>query len=97
MARGTAAVAATDQWTDPDGIRRPAGEVHGWVPGRTETVCRLSLSRSRLIRFAHVSWDDVQPESGRHADAVLAVCRRCQAGLGRRRDDRGWRRTNPRP
>ena len=65
--------------------------------GRNETVCGLSLSRSRLARFPHVSWADVQPESGRHAEEVQAVCRRCHAALGGRRDDRGWTRTNPRP
>ena len=98
MAVRTAAVAATDQWRDPDdGIRSPAGEVHAWERGRNETVCGLSLSRSRLARFPHVGWEDVQPESGRHAEAVQAVCRRCRAGQGARRDERGWTRTNPRP
>ena len=98
MAVRNAAVAATDRWKDPDdGIGYPAGEVHGWEPGHNETVCGLSLSRSGLTRFPHVSWADVQPESGRHAEEVQAVCRRCRAGLGHRRDDRGWTRTNPRP
>ena len=47
--------AASGQWTDPeDGIRYPSGEVHAWEPGRNETVCGLSLSRSRLTRFSHV-------------------------------------------
>jgi hypothetical protein len=93
-----AAVAAGGQWTDPDdGIRYPAGEVHAWERGRNETVCGLSLSRSRLARFPHVSWADVQPESGRHAEGVQAVCRRCRAAQGARRDERGWTRTNPRP
>jgi len=69
-----AAVAATDQWRDPDdGIRYPAGEVHAWERGRNETVCGLSLSRSRLARFPHVPWSDVQPESGRHASGRSAV------------------------
>ena len=93
-----AAVAAAGRWVDPDdGIRYPAGEVHAWERGRNETVCGLSLSRSRLARFPHVSWTDVQPESGRHAEEVQEVCRRCRAGLGQRRDDRGWKRINPRP
>jgi hypothetical protein len=96
MAVRNAAVAAQGQWTDPDGIRRPTGEVHGWEPGRNETVCGLSLSRSRLTRFPHVSWADVQPESGRHADEVAVVCRKCAAGLGARRDERRWTRTDPR-
>jgi hypothetical protein len=98
MGARNSAVAAADQWIDPDdGIRYPAGEVHGWEQGRNETVCGLSLSRSGLTRFPHVSWADVQPESGRHAEGVQVVCRRCAAGLGARRDERGWTRTNPRP
>jgi hypothetical protein len=28
---------------------------------------------------------------------VQAVCRRCAAGMGARRDERGWTRNNPRP
>jgi len=97
MAAGSA-VAAADQWTDPDdGIRYPAGAVHGWQPGRNETVCGLSLHRSGLRRFPHVPWADVQPESGRHAEEVAEECRRCRAALGGRRDERGWTRVNPRP
>jgi hypothetical protein len=92
-----AAVAATGSWTDPDGVRRPAGEVHAWHPGRNETVCGLSLHRSRLDRFPHVGWADVQPASGRHADEVQEVCRRCRAAMGGRRDGRGWTRVRPRP
>jgi hypothetical protein len=93
-----AAVAAGSQWVDPDdGIRYPAGEVHAWERGRNETLCGLSLSKSRLTRFPHVSWADVQPDSGRHAEEVLDVCRRCRAATGQRRDEKGWRRTNPRP
>ena len=61
------------------------------------TLQGLALSRSRLVRFPHVGWADVQPESGGHADEVRAVCRRCAAALGRRRDERPWRRTDPRP
>jgi hypothetical protein len=98
MGAHSAAVAATDQWIDPDdGIRYPAGAVHAWQQGRNETVCGLSLSRSRLTRFPHVPWADVQPESGRHAEEVREVCRRCRAAQGARRDERGWSRTNPRP
>ena len=97
MSARSAAVAAADRWVDPDdGIGYPAGEVHAWVPGHNETVCGLSLSRSRLSRFPHVTWADVQPESGRHAEEVAEVCRRCRAAQGARRDDRGWTRTNPR-
>ena len=98
MGASRAAVAATGQWVDPDdGIRYPAGGVHAWRQGRNETVCGLALSRSQLTRFPHVGWPDVQPESGRHAEEVQEVCRRCRAAQGARRDDRGWTRTNPRP
>jgi hypothetical protein len=98
MARPTsAAVAASSRWTDPDGVRMPAGEVHAWVPGHNETLCGLSLHRSSLLRFAHVRWADVQPESGKDADAVGRVCPRCAAGMGRRRDEKPWRRVDPRP
>ena len=92
-----AAVAATGSWTDPDGYRSPSGEVHGWRPGTNSTLCGLQLSRSRLERFAHVQWLDVQPATGRDADRVTDVCPRCAAALGRRRDERPWRRDDPRP
>jgi hypothetical protein len=93
----SAAVAASSRWTDPDGVRVPAGEVHAWEPGRNETVCGLSLHRSALERFPHVRWADVQPATGRHADAVGRVCPRCAAGTGQRRDEKPWRRVDPRP
>ena len=80
------AVAASGSWVDPDGIRRPAGEAHAWLPGTNQTLCGLALSRSRLDRFPHVEWSDVRPESGRHADEVRRVCPRCEAATGRRRD-----------
>ncbi len=80
------AVAASSAWVDPDGIRRPAGEVHAWLPGTNQTRCGLALSRSRLDRFPHVEWADIRPESGRHADEVGRVCPRCDAATGRRRD-----------
>jgi hypothetical protein len=93
-----ASVAATGEWTDPDGIRAPSGEVHAWLPGTNQTLCGLSLHRSQLLRFPHIDWLDAQPATGRDADEVGAVCHRCAAGMGRRRrDDRGWSRTNPRP
>lgn len=88
-------MAASGTWTDPDGARMPAGEVHAWVPGKNQTTCGLALSRSRLDRFAHVSWEDVQPESGGAADAVRRVCPRCRAAMGRR--GKAWSRTDPRP
>ena len=39
-----AAVAATGSWTDPDGIRAPAGEVHAWRPGMNETGMNTAAS-----------------------------------------------------
>lgn len=92
-----AAVAASSRWTDPDGVRMPAGEVHAWERGTNGTVCGLPLSRSELQRFPHVDWSDVQPTTGRHADEVGRVCPRCAAGMGARRDERPWTRRNPRP
>jgi hypothetical protein len=92
-----AAVAASGEWTDPDGIRSPAGSVHAWLQGTNQTLCGLQLSRSELIRFPHVQWVDVQPATGRDADRVHEVCPRCAAGMGDRRDDKPWRRTDPRP
>jgi hypothetical protein len=98
MAPHSAAVAASGRWTDPDdGIGYPSGEVHAWERGRNETACGLSLFRSHLVRFPHVPWDDVQPESGRHAEEVQSVCRRCRAAQGERRDQRRWTRVHPRP
>ncbi|MFJ3289563.1 hypothetical protein ACIPMW_30270 [Streptomyces sp. NPDC086669] len=96
------AVAASGQWTDVEeaGRRRlPAGEVHAWEPGLNQAVCGLSLSRSRLSRFAHVPWPDIFPESGGAADRVQRVCPRCAAGAGRRGPDPRprWQRVNPRP
>jgi hypothetical protein len=94
---GRAGVAATGTWVDPDGTRAPAGEVHAWLPGTNQTVCGLSLHRARLRRFAHVDWSDVQPATGRDADEVAAVCPRCAAGMGHRRDSLPWTRHDPRP
>jgi hypothetical protein len=91
------AVAASSVWVDPDGVRRPAGEVHAWLPGTNQTLCGLALSRSELVRLPHVAWPDVRPESGRHADAVARVCPRCQAATGRRRDGSDRRRRASRP
>ncbi|GAB3677208.1 hypothetical protein [Angustibacter aerolatus] len=91
----TTAVAAGDRWTDPDGVRMPAGEVHAWLPGQNQTVCGMALSRSRLLRFPHVTWADVQPSTGRDADRVGWVRPRCAAATGR--DRRSWHRTDPRP
>ncbi|WP_329201682.1 MULTISPECIES: hypothetical protein [unclassified Streptomyces] len=95
-------VAATGQWIEDEGQGRrrlPAGEVHAWEPGRNETVCGLSLSRSQLTRFSHVSWTDAIPESGGSADQVRRLCRRCAVVAGRRGADSRprWQRTDPRP
>ncbi|MDG9705485.1 hypothetical protein [Streptomyces sp. DH37] len=93
-------VAASGQWTDEeDNVRLPAGEVHAWEQGMNQTVCGLSLSRSRLGRFPHVTWTDVIPESGGAADRVQRLCPRCASVAGRRGADARprWRRTNPRP
>lgn len=102
MARRTRyAVAASGQWIDEeDGRRRlPAGEAHAWEPGRNETVCGLSLSRSQLTRFAGVPWTDALPESGGAADRVQRVCHRCASVAGRSGPGARppWRRVNPRP
>ena len=32
------AVAASGSWVDPDGIRRPSGEAHAWLPGTNQTT-----------------------------------------------------------
>jgi len=90
-------VAASGDWVDPDGARLPAGEVHGWLPGLNQTLCGLALSRSGLVRFAHIRWEDVQPESGGAADRVARVCPRCAAATGAKRSGRPWTRTSPRP
>jgi hypothetical protein len=91
-------VAATDDWLDPDRVRFPAGEVHGWYRGQNQTVCGLSLHRSRLRTFADVEWADVQPASGGRAEQVQVVCRRCVAGIeGRQAKRRPWVRASPRP
>ncbi|MFF5307843.1 hypothetical protein [Streptomyces massasporeus] len=95
------AVAASGQWTDEEEGRRrlPSGEVRAWEPGRSETVCGLSLSRSRLVRFPHVGRPDTFPESGGAADRVRRPCPRRAPVAGRRGPDARpwWRRIDPRP
>lgn len=88
MSRRPAAaqVAASSTWTDPDGVRRPAGDVHAWLPGTNQTVCGLPLARASLARFPHVAWADALPERGRHADEVRHVCPRCRAAQRPRPD-----------
>jgi len=90
-------VAATSEWRDEDAQRLPAGEVHAWEPGQNQTACGLALSRSGLLRFSHVGWADVQPDSGGAADQVEIVCPRCAAANGARRDEKSWTRDSPRP
>jgi hypothetical protein len=97
MRQAGARVAATSVWVDPDGFRAPAGEVHAWVPGHNQTLCGLSLSRSRLVRLPHVEWADALPETGRDADEVQVVCPRCLAATGAKRGRRSWTRRDPRP
>ncbi len=96
--RVTAQVAATDDALDEDLVGLPAGEVHGWWRGQNETVCGLSLSRSRLRTFPGLVWGDVQPASGGSAELVQVVCPRCRAALeGRTCERRSWTRERPRP
>jgi len=92
----TYAVAASGRWTDPDGIRAPAGEAHAWIPATNQTLCGLPLHRAGLIRFPHVPWPDAFPESGRMADRISRICPRCRAAAGIRRAGRSWTRTAPR-
>jgi hypothetical protein len=63
-----AAVAATGTWQDPDGVRMPAGLVHAWRQGTNQTLCGVQLSHAGLLRFPHLDWAEVQPETGRDAD-----------------------------
>ncbi|MFC8193222.1 hypothetical protein ACFUMH_16325 [Cellulomonas sp. NPDC057328] len=91
-----ARVAASSTWTDPDGVRMPAGEVHGWLEGTNQTVCGIPLSRASLARFPHVAWEDAQPDTGRHADEVRHVCTRCRGAL-RPREGRDRRSVPRRP
>ena len=95
---GAAAVAASGQWTDPGGVRQPAGEVHAWLPGTNQTVCGLALSRSALRRFPHIRWDYRPSDVLTAADQVGHVCARCAAAMAPRRGDRRpWTRHAPRP
>jgi hypothetical protein len=47
--------------------------VHAWGRGTNQTACGIPLHKTRLNRFAHVSGDDVQPDTGGNADAVTHV------------------------
>ena len=91
------AVAASGAWFDEEDNRRlPAGEVHARERGTNQTLCGLSLHRSRLLRFPHVAWPDVRPDGGGAAGRVQRVCPRCTAGTTRSRD-RGRPRTRRAP
>src|SRR3954447_11043041 len=92
-----AAVAATGSWLDPDGFRMPAGEVHAWMPHTNQTLCGYPLHRTRLNRFSHVQWLDVQPATRRDADPGVAGWPRWTARGGTPRGNKPWRRTDPRP
>ncbi|PZG15973.1 hypothetical protein [Nonomuraea aridisoli] len=99
-ARGEPSVAASGQWRDEHGVRMPSGEAHAWYPGTNQTLCGLALSRAGLLRFHHVRWPEVFPESGGAAEEIGEVCRRCVAASGRRSHrgwSRRWTRTSPRP
>jgi hypothetical protein len=91
-------VAASGEWIDDSGVRQPAGEVHGWIPGTNQTVCGLALSRARLRRFSHVPWEYTATDVLTGADRVGWICPRCTAAAGGGRPDRrSWTRVNPRP
>ncbi len=92
----TASVAASSEWTGPDGVRQPGGEVHAWLPGTNQTVCGLALSRTRLRRFPHVRFDFRGTDVVTPEDEVRHICPRCTAATGRR-GERSWTRTSPRP
>ncbi|NES26136.1 hypothetical protein GCE86_26935 [Micromonospora terminaliae] len=94
----TAAVAASGEVAGDDGVRRPGGEVHAWLPGQNQTVCGLQLSRTRLRRFPHVPFDYSGTDVLTEADPEGYICPRCLAAVsGRREGEKGWVRTNPRP
>jgi hypothetical protein len=97
MDRRRAATTASGSWVDPDGFRAPAGEVHAWLPGTNQTLCGMQVSKQGLQRFPHIDWSDAQPTTGRDADRVSTVCRRCLAATGHRRDEKSWARRDPRP
>ncbi|MET8041473.1 hypothetical protein ABZU25_11450 [Micromonospora sp. NPDC005215] len=95
----TPSVAASGEEIGSDGVRQPGGEVHAWLPGQNQTVCGLALSRTRLRRFPHVSFDYSGTDVLTEADAVGRICPRCLAATTGRRGEggRGWVRDSPRP
>ncbi|RZU53610.1 hypothetical protein EV385_5541 [Krasilnikovia cinnamomea] len=95
--RRVTAVAASSGWVDESGIRQPGGEVHAWLPGTNQTVCGLALSRSRLQRFPHATFDFRPSDVVTTADQIRHICPRCLGGTGARRGERAWTRVSPRP
>lgn len=94
----TPAVAASSEVAGADGVRRPGGEVHAWLPGQNQTVCGLQLSRTRLRRFPHVPFDYASTDQLTEADSEGFICPRCLAATqGRRRQEKSWVRQSPRP
>ena len=96
MRSGSAAVAASSEWTDDDGVRQPGGEVHAWRSGTNSTVCGLQLSRTRLRRFPHVPFDFRATDVVTAEDQVRHICPRCVAATSKR-GERNWTRVSPRP
>jgi hypothetical protein len=82
---------------DPDGIRRPGGDLHAWLPGTNQTLCGLALSKSSLTRFPHVAWSDLRRDVEDEEGRPVSVCRRCDAATGHPRAERRPRRQNARP
>jgi heterodisulfide reductase subunit B len=78
-------------------LSRDCVPIREGMTGTDKTLSGLSTKKSWLERFSHVDWLDVQPATGRDADRVVQVCPRCAAAMGRRRDTKPWRRSNPRP
>jgi len=88
-----AAVAASDEWMDRDGVRQPGGDVHAWQPGHNSTVCGLALSRSALRRFPHVRFDFRASDVLTDTDPIGRICPRCLAATRPRpRRNRVFRR-----
>jgi hypothetical protein len=93
----TPAVAASSEVPGADGVRRPGGEVHAWLPGQNQTMCGLPLSRTRLRRFPHVPFDYSATDQLTEVDPEGYVCPRCLAATrGHRPGEKGWVRRNPR-
>lgn len=66
-------MAASSTWTDPDGVRRPAGEVHARIPARIRP-CAVSRSTAR-------SWGATRTWTGRTSSPSRAARRRRAPGL----------------